>query len=86
MTRFALSFAPLVPEALIWVLAALALAVVALGLLGRRRGTLLRALGFALLLLALADPNLVREDRRPEKDVVAVVLDEARRQCHRSQA
>ena len=77
MTRFALSFAPLVPVALIWILATLALAVVALGLLGRRRGTLLRALGFALLLLALADPNLVREDRRPEKDVVAVVLDES---------
>jgi uncharacterized membrane protein len=77
MTRFALSFAPLVPTALLWILALAALAVVALGVLGRRRGTTLRALGLALLLVALADPNLVREDRRGEKDVVAVVLDES---------
>lgn len=75
MTRFALSFTPLVPWSLVGVLAAVAVAVVALGLLGRRRGTTLRALGLALLLLALADPNLVREDRKPEKDVVAVVID-----------
>ena len=75
MTRFALSFTPLLPWTLLGVLAAAALVVVALGLLGRRRGTLLRALGLGLLLLALADPNLVREDRRPEKDVVAVVID-----------
>ena len=75
MTRFALSFTPLVPLAVLGVLGALALAVVLLGLLGRRRGTLLRALGFALFLFALSDPNLVREDRRGEKDVVAVVLD-----------
>ena len=77
MTRFALSFAPLVPEALLWVLAAAALVVVLLGLLGRRRGTLLRGLGLALMILALADPELVREDRRGEKDVVAVVVDQS---------
>ena len=77
MTRFALSFTPLLPLALLWALAAVAVAVVALGLLGRRRGTVLRALGLALLLLALADPSLVREDRKPEKDVVAVVIDQS---------
>ncbi|RYB04697.1 hypothetical protein [Lichenibacterium ramalinae] len=77
MTRFALSFTPLLPLALLWALAAVAVAVVALGLLGRRRGTLLRAFGLALLLLALADPSLVREDRKPEKDVVAVVIDQS---------
>ena len=77
MTRFALSFTPLVPVALLWALAAMAAVVVVLGFLGRRRGTTLRALSFALLILALADPNLVREDRKGEKDVVAVVLDQS---------
>ena len=77
MTRFALSFTPLVPVALLWVLGLAALVVVLLGYLGRRRGTTLRALGLALLILALADPNLVREDRKGEKDVVAVVIDQS---------
>ena len=75
MTTFGLSFTPLVPVWVLWALAAASIGVVALGLLGRRRGTLLRALGLALLILALADPDLVREDRHGEKDVVAVVLD-----------
>lgn len=37
----------------------------------------LRALGLGLLLLALADPSLVREDRAGLKDVVAVVVDQS---------
>ena len=37
----------------------------------------------ALLLFALADPSLVREDRRPLKDVVAVVVDRCGSQPHR---
>ncbi len=77
MTRFALSFTPLVPLALLLALGIAAVVVVALGVVGRRRGTALRALGLALLILALADPNLVREDRKGEKDVVAVVIDQS---------
>ena len=75
MTSFNLSLAPLIPA---WLLVALAVGgvlVIALGLWARRRGTVLRALGLALVLVALADPSLVREDRNPLKDVVAVVLD-----------
>ncbi len=77
MTRFVLSFTPLLPIPVLWILAALALVVVALGFLGRRRGTTLRALAFALMLVALADPSLVREDRQGLKDVVAVVIDQS---------
>ncbi len=77
MTRFVLSFTPLLPIPVLWVLAVLALVVVALGFLGRRRGTTLRALAFALMLVALADPSLVREDRQGLKDVVAVVIDQS---------
>ena len=77
MTRFVLSFTPLIPMPVLWGLAVLALVVVALGFLARRRGTTLRALAFALMLLALADPSLVREDREGLKDVVAVVIDQS---------
>jgi len=35
----------------------------------------LRALAFALLFVGLCDPNLIHENRRPLKDIVAVVVD-----------
>ena len=75
MSSFNLAFSPLVP---VWTLIALAMLgslTVALGFIARRRGSWLRAIGLALVLAALADPSLVREDRNPLKDVVAVVLD-----------
>jgi hypothetical protein len=75
MSDFNLSFTPLVPWPLLLILAFGALIAVGLGFYGRRRGTTLRALGFGLLLLALTDPAIVREDRDPLKDVVAVVVD-----------
>ena len=58
-------------------LAVAALALVALTAWRRPGAAALRALACALLLLALADPSLVREDRRPLKDVVAVVVDQS---------
>ncbi|MGO9007442.1 MAG: hypothetical protein ACLQIQ_11110 [Beijerinckiaceae bacterium] len=77
MSEFNLSFTPLLPWALLASFAILALAVTALGLYRRRSGTVLRALGFALVLLALTDPALVREDRQSLKDVVAIVVDQS---------
>ena len=75
MTALSVSFTPLLPPALRWAMAIAAVVVLALGFWTRRRGTWLRALGFALVLLALTDPSLVREERQPLKDVVAIVLD-----------
>jgi hypothetical protein len=75
MNDFNLSFTPLLPWLLLAGLGVLALLVVGLGFYARRRGTVLRLVGFCLLLLALADPAIVREDRQPLKDVVAVVID-----------
>ncbi len=77
MNEFTLSFTPLLPWALLALFAVLALAVTVLGFVRRRRGTLLRAVGLALVLLALLDPSLVREDRKPLKDVVAIVVDQS---------
>ena len=54
----ALRFDPLVPLALLWGLGVLAILVLALGALRRARGTVLRGLAFAALLLWLAGPRL----------------------------
>ena len=75
MTRLSLSFAPMLPWSLMLGLGLAALLVTALSLYARRRGAWLRGLGLALVWLALADPSLVREERQPLRDVVAVVLD-----------
>jgi len=77
MNEFSLSFTPLLPVALLWGFAALAVLVTALGFWQRRSGTILRAVGLALVLVALLDPALVRENKQPLKDVVAVVVDQS---------
>jgi hypothetical protein len=75
MTQFNIAWSPLLPTLALVLLAIGAVLVVALGFWSGRKGTWLRALGLVLILFALADPSLVREDRQPLKDVVAIVLD-----------
>jgi hypothetical protein len=75
MTTFSITFAPLVPWALLIAIAAISGLVVGLMLFQRRRGSVWRAAAFAVILLSLFDPSLVREDREALKDVVAVVVD-----------
>ena len=75
MTAYSLSFAPLVPPVLLALMAAAGIVVVALALRARRPGAWLRALGLTLVLVALGDPSVVREDREPLRDTVALVLD-----------
>ena len=71
----ALRFTPLVPAALLWALLALALVVVALGAVQRARGTVLRALAFACLLVWLAGPRLTQETRSMLPDIGLLVVD-----------
>ena len=77
MSQFNLSFSPLLPWPVLLGLGVLALGLVGLGFYARGRGSFLRALGLALLLLAMTGPALVREERNPMKDVVAVVVDQS---------
>ena len=70
-----LDFAPILP---VWLLGALAVvAVLALvpALWRRARGASWRALGFGLLLLALANPRLVQETRETRPDIALLVVD-----------
>ena len=75
MSQFNLSFSPLLPWPVLLGLGVLALGIIGLGLYARGSGSFLRALGLGLLLLAMTGPALVREDRKPLKEVVAVVVD-----------
>jgi hypothetical protein len=75
MSGLSLAFAPLLPWPVLLALAALAALLALAGLLARLRGAWLRALAFALFVLALANPSFSREDRDLLPNVVAVVLD-----------
>lgn len=76
MNGLSLAIEPLIP---LWAVAGaglIALVLVTLSLIRRKRGALLRAAALALVLLALLDPQIRREEREPLPSVVAVVLDE----------
>jgi hypothetical protein len=75
LNDWSIAFSPLLPLPVLEALAVAAVALIGVTLWRRPRGALVRALAFALLLAGLLDPSLMREDRRPLKDVVAVVID-----------
>ncbi len=77
MTRFDLAFDPLLPWPLVAALGALLVVVLALLLWQRIRGAWLRALASVLLVLALVNPVLKREERDPLPGIVALVVDDS---------
>ena len=72
---WSIAFSPLLPLWALYLLGGMALAVSSILFWRRARGAWLRVLAFLLLLLGLCDPNLVEENRRPLKDIVAIVVD-----------
>ncbi len=80
MSELNLAFTPLLPWPALALLAAAALAVLAFAVYVKQKGAGWRAIALALLLGALTDPALVREQREPQKSVVAVVLDRSESQ------
>jgi len=71
------SFAPLVPAYVVWAALGVAVLISALLLVARSRGAPVRAIALALLVLALANPSLTREDRDPIPSVAAVIIDKS---------
>jgi len=74
---YAVDFAPHVPMWLLWAFGGLAVVVTLYAFLQRARGTWARAIAFAIVLLALANPLIVHETREPLSDVVALVIDKS---------
>ena len=77
MSLAAISWAPLLPWAVIAVLALAALAVVAVAFWRRARGAWLRLAASAVVLLALVNPAIVKEERAAQPDVVLLVADQS---------
>jgi hypothetical protein len=71
------SFAPLVPDYVIWACLGAVVLISALLLLARSRGAPLRMIALGLLVLALANPSFTREDRDPVPSTVAVIVDKS---------
>jgi hypothetical protein len=71
------SFAPLVPDYVVWTAFIVAALIAGLLLLARNRGAAVRACALLLMVLALANPSLTREDRDPIPSVVAVIVDKS---------
>ncbi|MEL7469960.1 MAG: hypothetical protein AAFN27_16010 [Pseudomonadota bacterium] len=70
-----ITFLPMLPLPVIWGLAALCLAAIAVAARYGLRGWILRALAFAVLLFALAGPNLRSEKREGLPNVAFLVTD-----------
>ena len=71
------AFGPLVSAQILWAAAVAAGIVSLLLLVSRSRGAPVRALALALIVLALANPSLTREDRDPLSSVAVVVIDKS---------
>jgi len=80
LSAWSIALSPFLPWPAIYALALAALLVSAALVWRGVRGAWLRALSMALLLLGLLDPNLVQENRRPLKDIVALVVDRSESQ------
>ncbi len=72
----ALRFDPLLPVWVLVLLGAVSLAVVALGVWRRGRGSVLRLAAFVVLLLWLTGPRLVQETRQSLRDIGLLVVDQ----------
>src|SRR5476651_549589 len=77
MMNLGISFSPLVPDYVVWAALAVAVLITALLLLARSRGAAVRGCAMALMVLALANPSLTREDRDPIPSVAAVIVDKS---------
>jgi hypothetical protein len=72
-----IAFAPLVAEPILWAALSAAVVLALLLFVSRSRGATIRALALALVVLALANPSLTREDRDPLSSVAVVVVDKS---------
>ena len=75
-----LQFSPFLPWIAVALIGIAGLALAALGLWRGLRGTFLRALALLLLVLALANPVFLQEDREALSTVVPVIVDRSQSQ------
>ena len=77
MTGLSLAFSPLVPSWIFVAILGVAMILLAYGVWRGAKGTALRAIPILALIVAIADPRLVSEERAPLSDVAVVVVDDS---------
>jgi len=70
-------FEPFLPNWFLWTALVFAFALTAASLLVRQRGMTWRGLTLGLLILTLANPSILEEERDPINDVVAILTDQS---------
>jgi hypothetical protein len=75
--NFGVAFAPLVGMQVLWAAVGAAVILSLLLIVSRSHGAVVRSLALALIVLALANPSLTREDREPLSSVAVVVVDKS---------
>ena len=75
--NWSVDFSPLLPGPILWVLVALAIALVALLFVRRTRGAWLRLAALGAIIAALFNPTLREEEREKLANVAIVVVDES---------
>ena len=75
--NFGITFAPLIGSHVLWAGIAVAAILTLVLFIARSRGAVVRAFALALIVLALANPLLTREDRQPLSSVAVVVVDKS---------
>jgi hypothetical protein len=78
--NFTLSFAPLIPMALLAALAIAGIALIVVSAFARARGWWLRGLSLALLIASLSNPSLRHEEREALNDIAVAVIDRSQSQ------
>ncbi len=77
MNNWDIIYAPLIDPVYLWILAGLIAVLVGFLIIKRMPGALLRGVGLGLLLLALFNPSLTREDREALNNILIVVVDKS---------
>ena len=72
---WSVTFAPVLPWALIVVLAAFGILIMGLMAYARSRGLVLRVLSLVFLIAALTNPSIRNEERQPLTDIAVAVID-----------
>lgn len=70
-------FTPMIPALWLETLAGMAAMLVIIAMIRRARGALWRGTLFALLLLTLSNPSLIKDRREPLRDTALVVIDDS---------
>ena len=74
---YSVALSPLLPWVAIIAFAVLAALLLAFGFWRRARGASWRLAALAIILTILVNPSLIEEQRQPQRDIAAVVVDDS---------